>query len=51
MTSGMQNALLLALTSKSVPVTSDLESDLVTIMLGVDKASMPPFMKLFWDEQ
>ena len=39
------------LTSKSVPVTSELESDLVTIMSGVDKASMPPFMKLFWDEQ
>ena len=39
------------LISKSLPVTSELESDLVTIMSGVDTASMPPFMKLFWDEQ
>ncbi len=34
-----------------MPVNSELESDLVTIMSGVDKSSMPPFMKLFWDEQ
>lgn len=36
---------------KSLPVDSSLSDDFVKIISGTDKNAMPPFMKLFWEEQ
>ena len=37
--------------SKSVPVDNELSSDFCTIMSNVDKSTVPPFIKFFWEEQ
>ena len=35
----------------SVPVSSELSRDLIDIMSNASKKNIPPFMKLFWEEQ
>ena len=37
--------------SKSMSVDSNLSDDLIKIMSGTDQKEVPPFMKLFWEEQ
>eukprot|EP00794_Sanderia_malayensis_P013195 gene13195-14544_t len=36
---------------KSLPVSDSLNGDFETIMSSADDANMPPFMKLFWQQQ
>ena len=36
---------------KSLTVNNDLEKDLVNIMSNANSKDVPPFMKLFWEEQ
>lgn len=40
-----------ALSKNSVPVDSKLNDDLVDIFQGIPEEKVPPFMKLFWQEQ
>ena len=37
--------------TKSLPVSDSLNSDLEVIMSSAEQTSMPPFMKLFWEQQ
>ncbi len=39
------------LESSAVPVSQDLRKDLTDIMSGIDEEKIPPFMRLFWEEQ
>ena len=39
------------ISSKSLEVDDNLAEDLVKIMSGANQKSIPPFMKLFWEEQ
>ena len=39
------------LSKSSTPVSSELSSDLVTIMSNADQSKISPFMKFFWEEQ
>ena len=41
----------LALDTESEKVSSELSSDFISLYSGCDKKDVPPFMKLFWDEQ
>ena len=36
---------------RSKPVDSELSKDFVTLFSGCNKKDVPPFMKLFWEEQ
>lgn len=35
----------------SVPIDKELSKDIVSIMQNTDEKKLPPFMKLFWEEQ
>ena len=37
--------------NQSLPVNNNLEKDLISIMLNANSKHIPPFMKLFWEEQ
>ena len=37
--------------NQSLPVNNNLEKDLISIMLNANSKDIPPFMKLFWEEQ
>ena len=39
------------LETSAVPVSQDLSKDLTDIMSGIDQEKIPPFMRLFWEEQ
>ena len=45
------NNLCQKIHSKSLAVDRNLGDDLVKIMSGADQKSVPPFTKLFWEEQ
>ena len=36
---------------KTLPIDNELNNDLVDIFKGIPKTKVPPFMKLFWEEQ
>ena len=40
-----------ALEKCSENVTPELNNDLITIYCGIEQNNIPPFMKLFWEEQ
>ena len=44
-------SLRLEIQQKSVTVDGDMEKDLKSIMSAADQSNMPPFMKMFWEEQ
>ena len=37
--------------NQSLLVNNNLEKDLISIMLNANSKDIPPFMKLFWEEQ
>ena len=37
--------------NQSLPVNNNLEKDLISIMLNANSKDIPPFMKIFWEEQ
>ena len=39
------------LETSAVPVSQELNKDLTDIMGGIDQEKIPPFMRLFWEEQ
>ena len=47
----LNSRLQSALSNNSVPVDSGLNDDLVDIFKGIPESKVPPFMKLFWQEQ
>eukprot|EP00112_Aurelia_sp_Birch-Aquarium-sp1_P001448 Seg1156.4 transcript_id=Seg1156.4/GoldUCD/mRNA.D3Y31 product="DNA transposase THAP9" pseudo=true protein_id=Seg1156.4/GoldUCD/D3Y31 len=40
-----------AITSSSIPVSKEFSNDFVSIIKDTDSKKIPPFMKLFWEEQ
>ena len=40
-----------AIASSSVPIDKEFSDDFVSIIKGTDPKKIPPFMKLFWEEQ
>ena len=40
-----------ALNKCSMPVSTDLNNDLLKIISSADQSKMSPFMRLFWEEQ
>ena len=47
----LKEKLAKALESSSVPIDDNLNNDLVDIFHGIPEKKVPPFMRLFWEEQ